>query len=186
MHNLQKYTPKVIAFLLLVIGYGSLFIMVYYFNYTAEKAQFFCSILFLVTCICLETLIPFRKDWSFWKDKQSVNDIVLYLFNSFFLFKINFILINFIERHHLSFSFWPTQLPIFIQLLLAFIVFDFIYYWFHRLSHTIYFVWMFHAVHHSGTKMHTFKGNRSNLFLDALPFSFIFVFFITFFHLFIF
>ena len=109
-------------------------------------------------CLILEIIFPYRKDWYFWKDPQSKNDIFLYIFNTIFLIKAMTIIKLLQQKLHLnSIDIWPEKLPFIIQLLLAFLFFDFFYYWFHRLSHTIKFIWMFHAVHHSCNKLHFLK-----------------------------
>lgn len=59
----------------------------------------------------------------------------------------------------------PFQLPrngwVF---LLAFVVADFIYYWFHRLSHVWKPLWAFHMVHHSSPLMNLTAAYRLNWF----------------------
>jgi len=41
----------------------------------------------------------------------------------------------------------------FINLVIAFVIQDFLYYWFHRASHHIQWFWAAHVVHHSSKKM---------------------------------
>ncbi|MEM1337050.1 MAG: sterol desaturase family protein [Bacteroidota bacterium] len=48
--------------------------------------------------------------------------------------------------------------------LLAFIWVDFVYYWYHRLSHTIKFLWAFHMTHHSSIWMNFTTAYRLNWF----------------------
>ena len=47
---------------------------------------------------------------------------------------------------------------------LTFILVDFIYYWFHRLSHIWKPLWAFHVVHHSGQSMNLTTSYRLNWF----------------------
>lgn len=50
-------------------------------------------------------------------------------------------------------SLWPEGWPFWIQLLLAFLIFDFVYYWYHRLGHDDRFLhgmlWRWHRLHHT-------------------------------------
>jgi sterol desaturase/sphingolipid hydroxylase (fatty acid hydroxylase superfamily) len=46
------------------------------------------------------------------------------------------------------------QLPLFFQILLALIVFDFIFYWVHRFSHANSFLWLWHESHHDPKRLH--------------------------------
>lgn len=45
----------------------------------------------------------------------------------------------------------------------AFIIQDFLYYWFHRASHNIHWLWAAHVVHHSSTKMNFSTAFRQSL-----------------------
>ena len=59
----------------------------------------------------------------------------------------------------MPFFYWLYQFRLFdIELTLftvlgAFLLQDFLYYWFHRASHHIHWLWAAHVVHHSSTKM---------------------------------
>lgn len=46
-----------------------------------------------------------------------------------------------------------SGLPVVLQLLLLFVLRDFIQYWIHRLLHAVPFLWRFHEVHHSVREM---------------------------------
>lgn len=48
---------------------------------------------------------------------------------------------------------WPGQWPIWAQVLLGLLIAEFGLYWAHRLAHEIPFLWRFHAVHHSVTRL---------------------------------
>jgi sterol desaturase/sphingolipid hydroxylase (fatty acid hydroxylase superfamily) len=61
---------------------------------------------------------------------------------------------------------WLAAQPGWIQGAVAFLVFEVFGYWYHRLSHTVSFLWRFHAVHHSSAtldwlsapRLHPFEG----------------------------
>ncbi|MDT8416138.1 MAG: sterol desaturase family protein, partial [Flavobacteriaceae bacterium] len=46
-----------------------------------------------------------------------------------------------------------TELPIWLFLLLSVMLFDMANYWFHRIAHNVSFLWSFHRVHHSDSRM---------------------------------
>jgi sterol desaturase/sphingolipid hydroxylase (fatty acid hydroxylase superfamily) len=46
---------------------------------------------------------------------------------------------------------WPVKNP--WTILAAFVAVEFVYYWFHRWSHTVRWLWASHAVHHSAAEM---------------------------------
>ena len=55
-----------------------------------------------------------------------------------------------------------AQLPIAARLLLALLVGEIGYYWGHRLSHQIAWLWRFHAVHHSAEHMYFLVNTRAH------------------------
>lgn len=58
--------------------------------------------------------------------------------------------------------FYLFEMPYWLKLILGVAMFDLVTYWFHRLSHTVPFLWRFHRVHHSDTKMDASSNFRSH------------------------
>lgn len=54
--------------------------------------------------------------------------------------------------------------PLVLQVLEIMLLTDFVQYWFHRLFHEVPFLWRFHAVHHSTTKMDWLASSRMHVF----------------------
>lgn len=52
------------------------------------------------------------------------------------------------------------ELPLWLQVILALWVYDFVVYWRHRLEHQLSFLWPIHAVHHTTTKVDVFTTTR--------------------------
>ena len=69
-------------------------------------------------------------------------------------FAYNFYL--FINTHFISWSFENNA----VSLISVIIIADFLYYWEHRLSHTLRVLWIHHAVHHSSRYMNIITGIR--------------------------
>ena len=108
----------------------------------------------------LEILIPWRKNQSifrkdFWLDG-------FYMFFNFFLFSIT--ISGFYKLIELGFSQIGitskslvlvnlSELPLGLQLLLFFVLLDFVQWFTHRLLHRYLFLWKFHKVHHSVKEM---------------------------------
>lgn len=64
--------------------------------------------------------------------------------------------------------FYLVQVPLWLKLVLGIAMFDFVSYWFHRLSHVVPLLWRFHRVHHSDTTMDAstnFRGHPLESFL---------------------
>lgn len=55
---------------------------------------------------------------------------------------------------------WPTEWPLVLQGLLAIVISELPYYWFHRLSHEVEFLWRFHSVHHSVPRLYWLNAGR--------------------------
>lgn len=64
---------------------------------------------------------------------------------------------------------WLYQFALFdipltiVTVFIAFLMQDFLYYWFHRASHHIHLLWASHVVHHSSTKMNFSTAFRQSL-----------------------
>ncbi len=69
----------------------------------------------------------------------------------------------------LPFFYWLYEFRIFnietnvFTLIAAFLLQDFLYYWFHRASHHIHWLWAAHVVHHSSTRMNFTTAFRQSL-----------------------
>jgi sterol desaturase/sphingolipid hydroxylase (fatty acid hydroxylase superfamily) len=60
-----------------------------------------------------------------------------------------------------------VALPLWLAVLMAFIVHDLSYYWEHRLGHRIGLLWAFHSIHHSSNEFNHSTAARG-FFLDGL------------------
>lgn len=62
--------------------------------------------------------------------------------------------------------FWPGNWPMPLQILLGLVVAEFGLYWAHRIAHEYPFLWRFHAIHHSATRLWFINTGRFH-FVDA-------------------
>ncbi|HIB48479.1 MAG TPA: sterol desaturase family protein [Flavobacteriaceae bacterium] len=131
-----------------------LFEVPWYTNY------FWGLVLISIVIWVLEILFPWRKDQSifrkdFWLD-------AFYMFFNFFLFAIA--ISGFYKLLQVAFEdlgikenslalFNPEGWPIALQLVLFFVVLDFVQWFTHTLLHRYAFLWKFHKVHHSVKEM---------------------------------
>ncbi|MBS0480569.1 MAG: sterol desaturase family protein [Proteobacteria bacterium] len=100
----------------------------------------------------------FRPEWS--------EDLFYYLISSMLVQVITFLALapsGYVNAH----TSWlgelraaVSSLPWLVQFALAMVLTDLAQYWFHRLFHTIPFLWGFHAVHHSAKSMDWLAGAR--------------------------
>ncbi len=62
---------------------------------------------------------------------------------------------------------WPRAWPLWLQVIFAVYVSEFVLYWAHRLAHEWLPLWRFHAIHHSVTKLWVVNTGRFH-FIDSL------------------
>ncbi|MGV8996939.1 MAG: sterol desaturase family protein [Parvibaculaceae bacterium] len=62
---------------------------------------------------------------------------------------------------------WPVALPLVLQVALGLVVVEFGLYWKHRFAHEWHWLWRFHAVHHSVTRLWFFNTGRFH-FVDTV------------------
>ncbi len=67
----------------------------------------------------------------------------------------------------LDYGIWPREAPMALQVILAVYVAEFGLYWAHRLAHETPFLWRFHAIHHSVTKLWFVNTGRFHI-IDSL------------------
>lgn len=141
-----------------------------YFNYLVNEIlypswhnYFYWLIGLSVFVWCLEIIFPWRKEQAIFRKDFWLDGV--YMFFNFFLFSLigfNAIsniavdsfnnLLSFIGIKNLV-AFNLSLLPIWSQLLIMFIIADFIQWNIHRLLHKNKYLWEFHKVHHSVTEM---------------------------------
>ena len=64
-------------------------------------------------------------------------------------------------------KFWPEHWPLPAQVALGLVIAEFGLYWAHRIAHEWTWLWRFHAVHHSSTRLWFFNTGRFH-FIDTL------------------
>jgi len=80
---------------------------------------------------------------------------------------------HFLVEQKLTFSqLWPHHWSIISQGIVLVLISDLLRYWLHRLSHTVPFLWRFHAVHHSVNKLYWMNTSRFHPIEKALQFCF--------------
>lgn len=58
---------------------------------------------------------------------------------------------------------WPSAWPMFFQIVLGMLIAEFGLYWAHRIAHEWPFMWRFHALHHSVTRLWVINTGRFHL-----------------------
>jgi len=121
----------------------------------------------------LEVAFPFRPEWGWWKDWQTINDLIHGLLLSVVGPRLGEIaLASLIAAGSAALAtsdggvLWPTGWPLWGQLALAIIFADFADWAKHWAYHRLAFAWPIHALHHNVEQMHVAKAARLN-FIEA-------------------
>jgi sterol desaturase/sphingolipid hydroxylase (fatty acid hydroxylase superfamily) len=158
---MKKYISPLVTYGL----YPTLLIMVFSIFLLSVNLQWNYQIVYatttafiVLTLIISETIFPLTKDWSmtkrsFWRDLKYISIVA----PTIIVTKIAFgwIAIYYSEHHNGYFSNSSLLISIIVYLL----VFEFIQYWYHRLSHTSKgivgnFLWRVHLAHHLPDKVY--------------------------------
>jgi ornithine lipid hydroxylase len=135
-------------------------------GYSPGLALLAITIIHFALIACLELLIPARADWSWLSDRQVFNDIFHGLMLDLgarlggALLSVMLVVAAISSTSNVGMALWPQQLPFWIQLLLAVLIYDFFDYWKHRSYHAVGWLWPIHALHHNPERMHIFKAGR--------------------------
>jgi sterol desaturase/sphingolipid hydroxylase (fatty acid hydroxylase superfamily) len=116
----------------------------------------------IIVLITLEIIWSWRTDAKVYNAKESLaNFAILIGFNlSKFLFAgYQLGIMKFVQQ----FALFKISSTIY-TFIIVFILADFIYYWYHRISHIWQPMWAFHVVHHSGMYMNLTTSYRLNWF----------------------
>lgn len=105
----------------------------------------------IVVLLIVETIWPFREDYQESRIRHLGRNAAMTLFN--FLFNAVF-LVSLIGVTSIVFTqqiglFHWVEIPVLWQYVIAFLLYDFILYWWHWANHNIRFFWAFHQVHHT-------------------------------------
>jgi sterol desaturase/sphingolipid hydroxylase (fatty acid hydroxylase superfamily) len=116
----------------------------------------------ILCCATFERLFPFEDSWN-----RSHGDVAVDLAHFIFSMLGMIALFQWLAFEPLrnlgqsiGLSIWPSAWPLWAQLILALFIAEFGYYWVHRLSHEVDFLWRFHATHHSVPRLYWFNGGH--------------------------
>jgi len=134
---------------------------------SAPRVMGLTTVSFLFALVGLEQAMPHRQEWSIRGDREVWRDIghsILYTGVGGNVTQIVFLygLASALSRLGLGggLGIWPVNSPLVAQLLIVMLLGDLLEYWYHRLSHTVSWLWPLHAVHHMPTRLHALKGPR--------------------------
>ncbi len=135
-------------------------------DFLASPALFGLILAFYAFCFALERGAPFRSEWN-QTGRPEANDWGLYLLavvpaetlGRSLVFACTAWIMALRPESGL-FAFWPAQWPLWLQVGLGLLIFDLVYYWYHRFSHEWNWLWACHRLHHTPERLVVSKSFR--------------------------
>lgn len=156
--------------LLVLIG-----IVITDYGFSIDQSILFFNLAYLVLILSiwrLEIWIPFEEKWqkpdgqnfaSIAHTLTSKGTVQVILLSSSVIGLSQFLT----PASEPGYGIWPREWPMWIQVILGMIAAEFALYWAHRWGHEVKWLWRFHAVHHSVTKLWFINTGRFH-FIDSL------------------
>ncbi len=134
-------------------------------NLASLSALTMVLIIYGLFCAPMERLMPYSRQWNEGGNDLSVDLLMYYssvIWNVVSKFVISgFIIVEFAKwLEPYGRDIWPVFLPATVQIFLFILLKDFVRYWYHRALHEVPFLWRWHAVHHSVTRLYWLNGLR--------------------------
>jgi len=134
------------------------------------RAMGLTTVAFLLVLLGLEQILPRRRDWSIRGDREIWRDLghsVLYTSIGGNVAHITFLSGLPWVLSRLGFAsglgIWPQGSPLLLQGAALMVLGDLLEYWYHRLAHTMPWLWPVHAIHHTPTRLNVLKGPRHHV-----------------------
>jgi sterol desaturase/sphingolipid hydroxylase (fatty acid hydroxylase superfamily) len=131
-----------------------------------ELATFYVYVGFFVVLLITEHLLPYKKAWLKNIDGQTPIDLTLtllyFIVTSLAIVVVLHVLVWLIDNYQalVSLNVWPTEWPLWAQIVLGIIITDFGNNLAHHMSHEIPVLWRFHSVHHSAPRITVINTGR--------------------------
>lgn len=125
-------------------------------------------LLLAVSLLVLERLAPYERSWLN-PDGQTFADLAHTLLNKGMVqaaAAVTTVIVVADIADPAPGALWPVHWPQWAQIVLAMLVAEFGFYWAHRLVHEVPWLWPFHAVHHSVTRLWVVNTGRFH-FIDT-------------------
>lgn len=127
------------------------------------------NLIFFLAVFFLEKALPLRQEWTV-SDGQEMHDFGHSMLGTALgagtgeaICHLIFAGIGLWAAGSIGHGLWPTHLPFWVQLVMAYLIADLGRYVQHRLLHRYEFLWRFHALHHSIDKLGALKSSRSHV-----------------------
>lgn len=148
-----------------------------YFAFRSERPVFWFNAVYLSVVLAIgvfERLMPYARRWHH-SDGEAFNDVAHTLMSKGLVQVVAAVGASFpllvatfaqpvLATHN---GLWPTQWPLFAQVVLGLFLAEFGLYWAHRLAHERLTFWRFHALHHSVVRLWVVNTGRFHI-VDSL------------------
>lgn len=111
-----------------------------------------------ILILVLEKWMPYEKNWVSGKNDWNL-DLTYYIINYSIKLIAQFLFIWLASSIHFL-SWFPMQLPFWMQVIIALTIIDFFLFLVHWQSHKYQFLWELHAIHHSSERLYFLNGEK--------------------------
>lgn len=131
------------------------------------------SVITIGVVVLMEWVLPYNRAWNCYVLEDS-NDLMHFVFSAMSADNLSRVALNMaapmlLARMPDTWLPWPTGWPFGAQVCLALFLYDFTYYWYHRLFHSSAWLWRIHRIHHCSLKLtfsKTFRFNFIEIFIE--------------------
>ena len=134
------------------------------------RAMGVTTVAFLFVLLGLEQALPYRQDWSVRGDTEIWRDVGhAVLYTSIGGNVTQLVFMSGVASLLATLGFpgglgvWPVRSPLLVQVIGVVLLGDLLEYWYHRLAHTLRWLWPLHAIHHTPTRLNVLKGPRHHV-----------------------
>ncbi|MGH1436485.1 MAG: sterol desaturase family protein [Lewinella sp.] len=121
------------------------------------------SVLIVIGALVLESYVAKKKKMTLYRLSDSITNLSCGMMERVFDFFLSVLILFGFQYIYENVA--PYQIPMNIGTwVIAILAFDFLAYWFHRLSHEINFLWAAHIVHHQSEELNLTTVFRASLF----------------------
>src|SRR5262249_47500984 len=114
------------------------------------------TLVLVCVLLAIEQVLPYRTDWSVRGDSEVWRDVGHTLVYAALAINAARVLFLGVMASAISslgvtdpFGIWPTDSPVWLQIVIVIVLGDALEYCYHRLSHTSPVLWRLHAIHHT-------------------------------------
>ena len=162
-----RYVIRWMSYPLIFGGTAAFMVWALYTGIPPWPTTLLIAIVSLFTIAALEQFQPFRQSWL--EDHQDTSTDLLHMLVNLSVIQFTAeVLAKLGDAVPASVRLFPSESPLWLQLVLVATVLDLSLYVMHRISHRVHWLWRMHMIHHSADRLYWMNGERRHPLHAAL------------------